>query len=102
VLVAACSSCTSAVPRVDASMAAAARSELSDVDPDLLRTGYDAYRARCAGCHHLVPPGDHPAEVWPGLVEEHRSRLDLSDAETRAITAYLQAGRLVHEGRVGR
>jgi len=102
VLVAACLGCASAVPRVSTSMVAAARAELGDVDPDTLRTGYDAYRARCAGCHHLVPPADHAVDAWPGHVEEHRSRLELSDAEIQAITAYLQAGWLVREGSRGR
>jgi mono/diheme cytochrome c family protein len=88
--------CVSAVPRVDASLVSAARGAAIEADVQLLEQGYGAYRTRCAGCHQLVAPADRTFEDWPVVVEGHRQRLGLSDAEVEAITAYLQAGRVLH------
>lgn len=98
-LVACFMGCISAVPRVDENLVGAARGAAIEADVHRLEEGYEAYRTRCAGCHQLVPPGERSVEEWPVTVEDHRQRLELTDAEVEAITAYLQAGRAVHEGR---
>ena len=89
--------CVSAIPRVDAGLVRAAREVQRDADAGRLRAGYDAYRSRCAGCHHLVPPANHSADTWPALVTDHEDRLELTDSEVDSIVLYLQAGRLVQE-----
>ncbi len=90
--------CLSAVPRVDAGLVNAAREAELDADVDRLAQGYETYRARCAGCHQLVVPGERAVEDWPVVVEGHRQRLALTDAEVEVITTYLQAGRALAEG----
>lgn len=48
------------------------------------------YVAKCGGCHALVLPQKHPAEAWPGIIDEMRAEhVRLNEEERDAIVAYV-------------
>ena len=50
-----------------------------------------AYRAKCGSCHVPAEPGSVAPDALASVVDRHRHRVRLSDAEWRALAAFLAA-----------
>lgn len=56
-----------------------------------LDAGYAIYRDRCAGCHHLPVPGEHPIETWERKLPEMAGKAKLTPAQEELVLHYVLA-----------
>ncbi len=52
------------------------------------KEGDKLYRSKCASCHRLLPPKDHPLEKWQKYVEKYGKKL--KEDEKKKILQYLE------------
>jgi mono/diheme cytochrome c family protein len=77
------------VPPVTPQQAQAAQAHWPGMTVAELDRGRSLYLGRCSSCHDLVPPERYSAVEWPGYVAKMKERAHLSDADARAVEAFL-------------
>jgi mono/diheme cytochrome c family protein len=63
-----------------------------------LDAGYEIYRGRCAGCHHLPLPTAHGEEKWRRAMQEMAPKAKLTPEEHDLVLRYILAVRVRGEG----
>jgi hypothetical protein len=86
-----CSSGRVGVPPEEYALSLAARPWADSLD---LQEGERLFRAKCAACHGLPDPADHPASAWPGLVRKMAPRSSLDTAQSRRLLDWILLGGL--------
>ena len=56
------------------------------------KSGAQLWEDNCTRCHYVRPPNYYSAAQWAVVVRHMRSRANLTGAEERKVTAFLQAG----------
>lgn len=85
------SACGGALPQPGPKDVAWAAHRWPGTSVEDLRRGRAAYVQRCAACHNLALPAEHPPARWPKLVDNMRGRARLTSQERDAIVRYLMA-----------
>ena len=66
--------------------------QLSETSPEVTR-GYQIYISHCAACHHARQPDLYSAQRWDTILPEMARRAKLSEEDTAAVSAYIDAAR---------
>ncbi len=92
--------CTSAVPTMTAEDAHWAAQTWPDATQGQLQRGRTLYVSRCGGCHAVVPPEKHSADMWRTEIAQMAPRANLMGEDRELVLRYLvTASRRVVEAR---